>query len=336
MSEVPFTPVKFGCLGCGTHVQKIMLKAFQDIRLGELYAIGTTSPEKISDLNSSFPTLKVFSNYESVLEDPSVEVVYIALPNHLHEIWSKKALLAGKHVLCEKPLFLEAKGANHLVNLADTSKLLLREAFMYRFHPQHNEVKRLLREGAIGTIRLFEAHCHYFLDDLSNIRLRQDAGGGGLSDVGCYTIDSARFYLEQEPLRVSGSWVIGEESNVDEFASIQLSFPTGVVANLICGTKLPRASYITIYGTLGKIHVEHAYNIPRTKPGRISLEQIGEKSQPLVIPPANQFVLELECMAEIVRNRSSANSPLENGLGNIKVLDAARRAANSNLTIEID
>ena len=336
MSEVAFTPVKFGCLGYGNHVQKIMLKAFQDIRLGELYAIGTTSSEKVADLNFAYPTLKVFSNYESVLEDPSVEVVYIALPNHLHEIWSKKALLAGKHVLCEKPIFMESQAAFELIELAASKNLLLREAFMYRFHPQHNEVKRLLRERVIGSIRLFEAHCHYYLDDLSNIRLRQDAGGGSLYDVGCYTIDSARFYLEQEPIRVSGSWVIGEKSGVDEFASFQLIFPNGVVANLTCGTMLPRASYITIHGTLGKIHVEHAYNIPRTKPGRITLERIGEKSQSLIIPSANQFVLELECMAEIVRNQSSANSLLENGLGNIKALAATRQAANSKITIESD
>src|SRR6184192_72444 len=148
---------------------------------------------------------KAYGSYEELLADPEIDAIYNPLPNHLHVPWSIKALQAGKHVLCEKPIALTSAEAQTLLDVArQYPHLKVMEAFMYRFHPQWQRAHQLVSEGKIGTLRTIHTFFSYYLNDPLNVRNRADSGGGGMLDIGCYTVSVARFIFGSEPRRVFG------------------------------------------------------------------------------------------------------------------------------------
>ena len=164
---------------------KAMIPGIRQAKTAELTALGTSSREEgARPLSAKHGVDRCYSSYQQLLEDPGIDGVYIGLPNHLHKEWTLKALAHGKHVLCDKPLGMDLAEAREMEAAARAAGRVLMEGFMYRFHPQHALVKELIRKGAIGRVFLFEAHFHYFMDDLNNIRLKRETGGGGLYDAG--------------------------------------------------------------------------------------------------------------------------------------------------------
>ncbi len=313
-------------IGVGRISKVAMIPAIRKSRSARLVVLGTSSPEKASRLSATYHVERCYASYEEALNDPSVEGAYIGLPNHLHKVWTLEALARGKHVLCDKPLAMNLQEAQQMNTTARSSGLVLMEGFMYRFHPQHALVRKLISSGNIGRVRLFEAHFHYFLEDLENIRLKSETGGGALYDVGCYGINSARYILDGEPIHCSGSWSIGSKSQVDEFTHFTLRFKEDRVAAITCGTHLEREHAYAVYGDLGVIRVPQAYVPGARKPTRV-IVSTGKGEKEHRVEPANQYAEEVDAFVAACRGRSDRR--IEGGMKNMAILDAVRRSCKS-------
>lgn len=309
-----------------------MIPAIRKARSANLAALGTSSQEKATHLSQKHKLDCCYPAYQQVLEDPKIDGVYIGLPNHLHKEWTLKALAHGKHVLCDKPVAMNLQEAREMTQAAHTAGKLLMEGFMYRFHPQHILVKDLIQGGAIGKVRLFEAHFHYLLEDPENIRMKHEMGGGGLYDVGCYGINSARYIFSAEPHSVTGFWSLGVKSRVDEFCHFTMRFDKDRVAAVTCGTRLLREQSYAVYGDLGVIRVPHAY-VP--SPGQttrvvISTQEGVKQNQ---VDPTNQYAEEVDSF--VAACGGEIDTRIESGVENMAVLDAVRRACCSGAIEEL-
>ena len=209
---------------------------------------------------------KAYGSYEELLADPEIEVVYNPLPNHLHLTWSLKALEAGKHVLCEKPLTLDAGEAAKLAEASSRAGRLVAEAFMVRHHPQWRLVKEIAGSGRIGEVRAVQTVFSYFNTDPSNIRNRADMGGGGLYDIGCYAINTARYLLDGEPERVIGLFDTDPALGVDRLMSGIAAFPGHRHLAFTCATQLSPCQHVRVLGTRGRIEIAVPFNAPSGSP----------------------------------------------------------------------
>ncbi len=314
---------RMAIIGIGKISTKAMIPAIRRAETADLYALGSSSPDKAARLQTA--AKRVYPSYQQVLDDPAVDGVYIGLPNHLHKEWTVKALACGKHVLCDKPLALNLDETKDVNAAARSAGRVLMEGFMYRFHPQHARVKGLIASGTIGRVRLFEAHFHYYLEDLSNIRMKPETGGGGLYDVGCYGIDSARYLLSEEPVSCNGRWSLGP-SGTDEFCHFTLNFSDDRVATITCGTHLQREQTYSIYGDLGVIRVPMSYVPKRSRRNRVLVStEEGEKQH--IVSPTDQYAVEVD--AFVAACRGDRDPRIESGLENMAILDAVRRACQS-------
>ncbi len=317
--------IRFGILGFGNHASRVMAKAFQEAHSASVGAIATRSRERAEEVQKAFPQATIYTDFNELLADRNLDAIYIALPNHLHFEWVIAALKCRKHVLCEKPLATHFEQAVVMKEAVEESGCKLAEGFMYRFHPQHAEVKRLLSRQMIGELRLLEVHLHYTLENRTDIRAMAQ-GGGGLLDVGCYGIDCAHFLFEDSPVQASGSWTIDRELGIDECAVFQLLFPGGRVAHITCGCRLPRENRYSLYGSLGSLTLPSAFLIPRNKSATILLSTTEENGLPIAIPPANQFVLEIDHFVRLVRGEPIPEGLFSDWFANARVLEMVRSA----------
>src|SRR3954447_13087611 len=184
--------VRWGVLSTANIGRRAVLPAIQRSRNGELVAVASRDADKARAFAADLGIPRAYASYEQLLADPEIEAVYIPLPNSMHREWTIKAAQAGKHILCEKPLGLNAAECAEMDAAARQNGVLLMEAFMYRFHPQTERVIQLIRQGAIGHPRLIHAAFTFRLSNPANIRLQSDLGGGSLMDVGCYCVNVSR------------------------------------------------------------------------------------------------------------------------------------------------
>jgi predicted dehydrogenase len=269
---------------------------------------------------------KSYGSYEELLADSEIEAVYIPLPNHLHVPWSIRALEAGKHVLCEKPIGLSASEAEELLAVSTRHPhLKVMEAFMYRHHPQWGRARQLAREGAIGDLKTVHAFFSYYNDDPTNIRNRPGTGGGGLMDIGCYCISVARFLFDAEPLRVTGVLELDPEFEVDRMASAMMDFGTGT-AIWTCATQLAAHQRVQILGSEGRIEVEIPFNPPSDRACRI-WHQRGSQLEEILFDPANHYGIQGDLFSLAVLNDTAVPTPLGDAVANMQSIDAVRRSA---------
>ena len=196
--------VRWGILGAANIAVKKVIPAMQKGEFCEISAIASRDLEKAKQAAETLKIPKFYGSYEELLNDSEIEAIYNPLPNHLHLEWSKKAAEAGKHVLCEKPIALNANEVRELIEVRNKTGVKIQEAFMVRHHPQWLKVRELIHEGKIGKPQIITGFFSYNLPNLSNVRNRVDWGGGCLLDIGSYCINLSRFILETEPKRVSG------------------------------------------------------------------------------------------------------------------------------------
>src|SRR5437667_8809394 len=230
--------VKWGVLGAASIATKKVIPGRQKGERSEIAAIASRDLKKAKDAAKKLGIAKAYGSYEELLADPNIEAIYNPLPNHLHVPWSIQALEAGKHVLCEKPIAMSSAEAQ---KLADTARqypqLKVMEAFMYRFHPQWQQARRMVNEGKIGELRTVQSFFSYYLDDANNIRNIAEAGGGGMMDIGCYTVSLSRFIFGSEPERVSGIVEYDPRFKTDRLSSGILDFGHGT-STFTCSTQL--------------------------------------------------------------------------------------------------
>jgi predicted dehydrogenase len=276
---------------------------------------------------------KAYGSYEEMLADPEIEAVYNPLPNHLHVAWSIKALQAGKHVLCEKPLAMNTAEAQQLLAVSrQYPQLKIMEAFMYRHHPQWRRAKQLVSEGKIGELRTIQSFFSYYLEDPSNIRNIAEYGGGGLMDIGCYNISLSRFIFGAEPRRVLGIVEYDPQFNTDRLASGILDFGTGT-ATFTCSTQLANYQRVNIFGTKGRVEIEIPFNAPTERPCRMWL-QTGAGTEEIVLETSDQYTIQGDLFSQAILNQTAAPTPLEDGVANMKVIEAVFQSGKLNAWVE--
>lgn len=273
-------------------------------------------------------------SYEELLADPQVEAIYNPLPNHLHVPLSIAALEAGKHVLCEKPIGLSSAEGQQLVEAGRRfPRLKLMEAFMYRHHPQWRRTKELATNGAIGELRTIQSFFSYFKDDPNDIRARPEWGGGGLLDIGCYTISLSRFLFDAEPRRVYGIVEYDPKLGVDRLASAILEFERGT-STFTCATQLVPYQRVNVFGTTGRVEIEIPFNAPPDRPCRIwrqSDEDVIEETLPI----CDQYTIQGDLFARAILDDTPVPTPIEDAVANMGVIEAVVRSAKERRPIEI-
>ncbi|WP_263399286.1 Gfo/Idh/MocA family protein [Sutcliffiella deserti] len=273
--------VKWGIMSTANIAKKALIPALQNCENAEVAAIASTSG-KASEVAKELHIPIAYESYEELLDDPEIQAVYIPLPNTLHKEWVMKAARKGKHVLCEKPAALNSEDVREMADECLANDVLFMEAFMYQFHPQHQRVKELIAEGAIGEVRHMHAIFTFQLDfekHKQNIRLNRELGGGSIWDVGCYCIHSSRFILGQEASEVYVKGNIHEAFGVDTKAVGILSFEKGVTASFECSFEQPMRDLYEISGTKGTIQVPVAYRSDRFPKGEVSINITNEKGE---------------------------------------------------------
>lgn len=295
----------------------------------EITAIASRDLERAKATATNLGIPKAYGSYEELLADPDIDAVYNPMPNHLHVPWSIKALQAGKHVLCEKPIALTSAEAQTLVDEAQRHPhLKVMEAFMYRHHPQWRLAKRLVSEGKIGQLRTIDSFFSYYLDDPDNVRNQADIGGGGLMDIGCYNISLSRFIFAAEPQRVLGTIEFDPVFKTDNLASGVLDFGVGT-STFTCSTKLTPYQRVNIFGTTGRIEIEIPFNAPPDRPCRVWHQQ-GSTLEEIVLDTCDQYTLQGDLFARAILDDTPVPTPIADGVANMKVIEAIFASAQRN------
>ncbi|EKD61488.1 MAG: hypothetical protein ACD_54C00215G0005 [uncultured bacterium] len=316
-------PVRWGILGAANFAREHMAPAIHAAKGAELAALATSSAEKAAGFQAFCPGLTVHSSYEALLADPSIEAVYIPLPNHMHVEWTLKALAAGKHVLTEKPIALHADEIDQIIAARDASGLLAAEAYMIVHHPQWQRAKEWLEAGEIGTLRHVDAAFSFHLTDMENIRNRPDAGGGSLRDIGVYTFGSARFVTSSEPVDISARLIM--ENGIDSFAQVAgiMDGPHGrFTYGSMTSMRLYNRQVVTFQGDKGMIRVEGGpFNANVNDLAEVELHQNGNRVITDRFPTANHYVLQVEAFGRSIRDGVAYPCPLEFVRGTQAMMD---------------
>ena len=339
--------IRWGILGTGG-IARQFAAALAESPTGELAAVGSRAQQTAEAFGEEFGVARRHASYDGLLADGEVDAVYNALPNHLHLGWTVKAARAGKHVLCEKPLTVNAAEAERMIAAVRQTDAFLMEAFMYRCHPQTARLVELVGEGAVGEVRVIEATFGYDMGDsdqaYENIRLRRDVAGGGIMDVGCYTMSMARLIAgaaaglsaPAEPEHLAGAAHIGPRGEVDEWAGAVVRFPGDVVANLVCACRCGAGSVARVWGSGGSIEVPNPWK-PVT--GKIILRRRGKEPEDIeMATEVNCYTLEADVLAESLPAREAAYPCMtwDDSLGNMRALDRWRQAVGLSFDADRD
>ena len=315
--------VNWGVLGAAKFAREHMARAIHEATGARLYALATSDPAKAAGFSAFCPDLKVHASYEALLADPAVDAVYIPLPNHLHVNWTLKALAAGKHVLCEKPIALQAAEIDALIAARDQSGLLATEAYMIVHHPQWQRARALVAEGAIG--RILHADAAFSYDnraDPGNIRNRADTGGGSIPDIGVYAYGSVRWVTGAEPVRVRAR--IEREGGVDVFAQVwaDMEGPGGrFTFGAMTSMRLPPRQEVVFQGEQGLIRMTGPFNAGLFAEAQLHMLRPGQPDHVERFPGVRQYVSQVEAFGRTIRAGASYPWSLEDARGTQVMID---------------
>jgi xylose dehydrogenase (NAD/NADP) len=314
--------VNWGILSTADINQKLIPGAHESPKV-KLLAVASRDKERAEEYARSWEIERAYGSYDELLADPEIEAVYIPLPNTMHVEWSIKALEAGKHVLCEKPMSRSAADVERAFETAEKDGRILSEAFMYRHNPQTRQLTQLVDDGAIGELRLIRAAFSYGLYDAENIRLRTDVEGGSLMDVGCYCVSGSRL-LGGEPERVYGEARIGE-TGTDWVFTGTLRFPGDLLATFDCGTGLVDRDELEAIGSEGSLFLDDPWHC--TVP-TIELRKDGNVDR-IEVERQDSYRLELENVSDAIRGEAELLLGREDGVAQARVLEALHQSATS-------
>jgi len=326
--------IRWGVLSTARIGLQKVLPAMQQGKHGELIALASRHLESAKQAAAQLGIPKVYGSYEELLNDPEVEAIYNPLPNHLHVPWSIKAIAAGKHVLCEKPIATSVSELEQLIDVANAHpQIKVMEAFMYRQHPQWLKARELAQSGKIGEVRTLHSFISFFSNDAKNVRNKPEMGGGTLFDIGCYSVSIPRFIFGAEPKRVCALMEYDPNFGTDRLVSALLDFGSQT-ATFTCSMQLVRHQSATIFGTTGKIEMEIPLNPPLDRPAKIFLQH-GSGSEEILIDTCNQFTLQGDAFSLSIINDASVAVPLADSLANMKVIEALFESARKEMWISV-
>jgi D-xylose 1-dehydrogenase (NADP+, D-xylono-1,5-lactone-forming) len=319
--------VRLGILS-RARINRLILPAAQASDRVDVVAVASRDHARAEAYAQEHGIQRAHAGYEELLADPDVDAVYNPLPNSLHVEWSIRALEAGKHVLCEKPLSRHPEDVERAFDAADRAGLVLMEAFMYRHNPQTAKLVELVEGGAIGRLRLVRAAFSFRLKDETNIRLAADLEGGALMDVGCYCVSGARL-LAGEPERVSGLSV--ERTGVDVVFAATMSFADDVLATIDCGFALPLRDELEAIGEDGSIFLDDPWHCRRPV-----LELRREEGvERIELEPTDSYLLQLDNLADAIERRAQPLLGRDDALGQARAIDGLYRSAATGTAVSL-
>jgi predicted dehydrogenase len=323
--------IRWGVLSTAKIAREKVIPATQGSKLGSVVAIASRDSAQAKSVADQLGIDRAFGSYDELLADANVDAVYIPLPNHMHVPWALRAIAAGKHVLCEKPIGLSVIEAEELVDVAATQpQLKVMEAFMYRFHPQWQTARQLVRDGRIGELRTIDTLFSYFNDDPLNIRNQPGMGGGALMDIGCYPISLSRFLFGEEPVQVVSHIELDPTTQVDRLTSAVLEFAAGT-STFTCGTQIAPYQRVNIFGTAGRIEIEIPFNAPADRPCRIWLQTGagGNLAEEIQFDVCNQYARQADAFARAILDETPVPTPLTDAIANMRVIEQVVASAGS-------
>jgi predicted dehydrogenase len=312
-------------------INRDLIPPLQASKHNKLVAVASRNQQQAEAYAREWDIPRAHGSYEALLEDSQIDVIYNSLPNHLHAEWSMKALRAGKHVLCEKPMALTLAEMDAMSAAAKETGLVLAEAFMYRHHPQTLKVKELVDGGALGLIRLIRGAFTFMLTGDRDIRLIPEMGGGSIWDVGCYPISYTRMLVGTEPLQVFG-WQVQGPSGIDETFTGELRFAGDVLAQFDCGFKSQLRWQMEIVGSQGTLHVPSPF-----KPGyneKLFLSR-EDQTETIIVPGQELYMGEVEDMADAVLRGKPQGVSLRDSRANAATILALLESAGRNQPVRL-
>ena len=333
--------LNFGIIGCSRIAIKSVIPAIQKSEYAQVEIIGSRNILKSKDVSKQF-SCKKFGNYEDVINDPKVDVVYISTPIGTHEKWVILALSKGKHVYCEKSSTFSFNSAEKMVETAKKNNVRLIEGFMFRFHSQHRIVKEMINDNKIGNLKFFQSNFGFPSFPLTDIRFSDKVGGGFLNDSGCYPISACRMIFEEEPISVFFS-KIDETDNIDVMGVSTLVFQNNKFGICSYGNDAYYQSKYEIWGTNGVLSLDRAFSVPPDFSPTINLQYDvektweGRKIDVFSVPPEDHFknLIDTFC-AEIQKKHLSKIYFEEELLKQAKIMEALRLSSQKNCMIFIN
>ncbi len=324
------TKVRWGILGAAKIAREHLIPAIQLSRHGVVRAIASRDATKAAAEQERFNIERSFASYESLLACDDVDAIYIPLPNTMHVEWMLKALAAGKHVLCEKPLAMRADQVDALIAARDKSALVAGEAFMVVHHPQWRKVRALLAEGKLGKLRYVQGSFSFYNTDGANIRNRKALGGGALRDIGVYPLVVTRFATGQEPRAASARIEFDPAFGTDRFASCALDFGSFDLS-FYCSTQAARRQQMTFHGDRAWLQLDtpfnaNVYDMPRLRM-RVNDSDVYEET---IFPGVNHYQLLVENFNAAVLGQAALDFPLESSRANQRAIDMIFAAAGAS------
>jgi len=327
--------IRWGILSTANIGRKCVIPAILRGSEGVVAAIASRDATRAAQVATDFGIPRSFGSYQTLVDDPDIDAIYNPLPNHLHVEWTVRALEAGKHVLCEKPIALNASEAAAIVAARDRTGRCVIEAFMVRYHPQWHRIRALLRSGRIGEVRLIQSSFLFRMLDPKNVRNQLEIGGGALYDVGCYPIVTARYAYEAEPERVIALMDRDLVLKVDRLTSGILGFPQG--RQLVFSSSLQLASHqrVVLLGSEGRIEVMVPFTPRDSLRCRIVIDsgaqQDGSSAEVEEFDPVDQYASQCDSAARVFRGEQPQEFPIEDAIANMRVIDALYRSALSGI-----
>ena len=325
--------LKWGILSTANIGVKRIIPAIIAGQNGVVAAIASRDRDRATAIAATFGIPRSYGDYQALLDDADIEAVYNPLPNHLHVEWTVKALDAGKHVLCEKPIALNAAEAQAIVAARDRSGRRVIEAFMLRFHPQWQRVRALVHSGRIGSVRAMQSAFLFTVLDPNNVRNRPELGGGALYDVGCYPIVTARYVFGCEPSRAIALVERDPALGVDRVTSGLLDFPGGGQLSFSSALQLAAYQRVVILGSQGRIEVPLPFTPPKEHACRILVDSgkslDGSSAVIEEFAPTDQYALQCDAAAAVFRHEAEQEFPIEDAIANMRVIDALYRSGAS-------
>jgi D-xylose 1-dehydrogenase (NADP+, D-xylono-1,5-lactone-forming) len=312
----------WGVLGAGFIANRAMIPAIQRSSQARVLAVASRDAQRRQEAAQRYSIERVYNDYRDLLDDPDVQVVYIALPNHLHHEWTIRAAQAGKHVLCEKPLALNAAESDVIISTCHSLKVLLMEAVMYRFHPRMQALKQMIAAGELGELRFIHSAFSFPFDAPGNYRAFPQFGGGALLDVGSYCVNAARWLSGTEPTAIHPVFSYSQNA-IDLSASAILEFGPHVSAHVQCSFAAAEHQVIEVVGSEAAITVPLAFTAWRDDITALLIQR-GALFERREFAPADPYQLMVEHFTDCVLGKASLMYPPEDGRNTLRVLDVLR------------
>jgi predicted dehydrogenase len=312
-------------------INRALIPPLRASKRNQLRAVASRRQETANHYAREWKISRAYGSYEALLADPEIDVIYNSLPNHLHAEWTIRAVEAGKHVLCEKPLALSVEEVDAVRAAAQTHRRIVAEAFMYRHHPQTIQVQEIVRRGSLGDLKLIRGSFSFLLSREGDIRLDPALGGGSIWDIGCYPISYARTLGGEKPLEVFG-WQVSGATGIDETFVGQMRFAGDLYAQFDSSFVIPFHAFMEVVGSEGTLNIPHPF-----KPGvdeKIFLTRDG-KTETIRIKGPELYIGEVEDLADAILLGREPRVSLEDSRANVAVICALLESARSSRAISV-